>query len=241
LKGKENLRANGLHGSIVSVVVPAYNEQNSIDDILTRTRRVVEASRMSYELIVVDDGSSDRTRELALRHKAIVLWNKTNQGKGAALRKGISHACGDIVVTMDADGSHDPEDIPRLILPVLNGATLSLGTRFLTDEGRRTTKKINLVGNKLFNFSIRLLTGRRITDSQCGFRAFKRSFLEENGIVSEGFEVETELLLKALKNGYAVEEVPLNAKGRQNGHSHVNVLADGFKIMRTIVSGNFEY
>ncbi len=230
--------AGNLFKPIVSVVIPAFNEEKNIADVLERTCRAVELSALPFEIIVVDDGSKDRTREIAFGHKAVVLWNETNQGKGAALRKGISQAEGEVVVTMDADGSHDPEDIPRLVEPILRGATMTIGTRFSTDEGKKSTSKVNLVGNKIINFSIFLLTGRRVTDSQSGFRAIRRSFLKDVGIVSNGFEVETELLLKALMNGSVVEEIPLDTSKRRNGHSHLHPLGDGLKIMRVVLKSS---
>lgn len=220
---------------IVSILIPAFNEQENIGDVLAKTYETVESNAFPYEIIVVDDGSTDRTRELAYQHKVTVLTNGTNKGKGVALRRGFAHAQGEIVVTMDADGSHDPEDIPRLLLPILNGATLALGARFASEEGKRSTTKLNIFGNGLINLSIRLLTGKRITDSQSGFRAIRRSFLSELNLTSDGYEVETEVLVKALMNGNVVEEVPLRISKRKNGHSHLNPLGDGIKIMRTMV------
>lgn len=222
----------------VSIIIPAFNEEKNIDDVLIRTYKALESCSIPYEIIVVDDGSKDRTRELAFVHKVTVVCNEENAGKGAAFKLGFEHANGDIIVTMDADGSHDPDDIPKLVTPVLRGATMALGTRFSTEAGRRSTKRINLLGNMLFNLSISLMTGRRVADSQCGFRAFKRSFLEDIEIVSDGFDVETELLLKALKNGNIVEEVALNIRTRANGHSNVRLLRDGINIMRTILLSN---
>ena len=223
---------------VVSIVIPAYNEEKNITGLLERTCRAVESSSLPYEIIVVDDGSNDKTRELALQHKTLVLWNKENRGKGSALRKGIAHAQGEIIVTMDADGSHDPEEIPKLMQPMLEGATIALGTRFSADGGKKSTKTLNLLGNGIINLSIFMMTGKRVTDSQCGFRAIKRDFLKKIKIVSDGFEVETELLLKALKNGNIVREVSLNVSKRKNGHSHINPLSDGLKIMRTVLKAN---
>lgn len=220
---------------LVSIVIPAFNEQESIGDTLDKAYKMIEPSPFSFEIIVVDDGSTDRTRELAGQHKVTVLTNGTNKGKGVALRRGFGHAQGEIVVTMDADGSHDPADVPKLLLPVLNGATLALGTRFGSEEGKQSTRKLNLFGNGLINLSILLLTGKRITDSQSGFRAMRQSFVRELTLVSDGYEVETEVLVKALRNGNIVKEVPLGISRRKNGHSHLNPLSDGIKIMRTVV------
>ena len=233
-KGKR-LNMTGVARPLVSIVIPAFNEQENIDDILNKTYKTVESNAFPYEIIVVDDGSTDRTRELAYQHKVTVLTNGANKGKGAALRRGFGHAQGEIVVTMDADGSHNPEDIPKLLLQVLNGATLVLGARFASEEGKQSTKKLNLLGNGLINLSIMLLTGKRITDSQSGFRAMRRSFVRELTLTSDGYEVETEVLVKALKNGNIVKEISLGISRRKNGHSHLNPLSDGIKIMRTVV------
>lgn len=219
----------------VSVVIPAFNEEKNIDDVLVRTYKAMESCSLPYEIILVDDGSRDRTSELAYRHKVIVVQNERNEGKGVALKRGFVHAQGDIVVTMDADGSHDPEDIPRLILPILKGASVVLGTRFDTKDGKESTKRLHVLGNDLINLTILLVTGKRITDSQTGLRAFRRSILEQIEITSNGYQVESELTVKALRNGNIVEEVPIKIRKRMNGYSHVNPLTDGLRILKTII------
>lgn len=219
----------------VSVVIPAFNEEKSIDDVLVRTYKAMESCSLPYEIILVDDGSSDRTSELAYRHKVIVVQNERNEGKGAAFKRGFLRAQGDIVVTMDADGSHDPDDIPKLILPILKGASVVLGTRFSTKDGKESTKRLHVLGNDLINLAILLVTGKRVTDSQTGFRAFRRDLLEQMDITSSGYQVESELTVKALRNGNIVEEVPIKIRKRMNGHSHVNPLTDGLRILKTVM------
>ena len=239
-KGDEYLlNADRLRGATlkpsVSVVIPAFNEEKNIDDVLVRTYKAMESCSHPYEIILVDDGSCDRTGELACRHKVIVVRNERNEGKGFAFKRGFTHAQGDIVVTMDADGSHDPDDIPRLILPILKGANVVLGTRFDTRDGKQSTKKLHVLGNNLINLTILLITGKRVTDSQTGFRAFRRNVLEQIEITSSGYQVESELTMKALRNGNIVEEVPIKIMKRKNGNSHVNPLVDGLRIFRTII------
>ena len=117
--------------SVISVVIPAYNEEKNIGEVLSKTISVMESLGSSYEIIVVDDGSIDRTLEIASTYKVTVLSNGRNKGKGYALRKGFQHARGDVIVTIDSDGAHDPKDIPEMLKPIFNGADVVSGSRFL--------------------------------------------------------------------------------------------------------------
>jgi glycosyltransferase involved in cell wall biosynthesis len=219
----------------ISVIIPAYNEEKSIENVISRTEKILEALNLPYEVIVVDDGSVDKTRFLAQRHKVTVISNGNNYGKGYALRRGLKDVGGDIVITMDADGSHKPEDIKRLVLPLMNGADAVIGSRFAGKREKDSTKKLHIFGNWLFSLIIRILTKKHITDSQTGFRGFKRKVLEEMQITCDGYDVETELTVKTLKNGYIVREEPIAFEKRMNGCSHVNPLSDGIKILRAII------
>ena len=224
-----------MQGPLVSVIVPAFNEEETIEDVLTRVQEVLESERLPCEVIVVDDGSTDRTKELASRCNAIVLSNTTNRGKGCALRKGFKHASGDIIVTMDADGSHDPKDITRLMMPILGGADIVLGSRFADDQGKASTTRFNVLGNMLINLAIMLMTGKYVSDSQTGFRAFKKEAMQEIEVESKGYQVETEMTVKTLRNGSVIREVPIKIKERLNGHTHLDPLLDGLRILRTLL------
>jgi len=219
----------------VSVVIPAYNEEKNIEGILFRTEKALEALNLPYEVIVVDDGSTDKTKFLAERHKVIVISNGDNHGKGYALKRGLKDVRGELIVIMDADGSHRPEDIKRLIEPLVNGADVVMGSRFTGKRERDSTKKLHILGNKLFNLLIRILTKQYITDSQTGFRAFKKNVLEEIEITCDGYAVETELTVKTLKNGYIVHEESIIFEKRREGCSHINPLRDGIRILKTII------
>ncbi|MEM3011390.1 MAG: glycosyltransferase family 2 protein [Candidatus Bathyarchaeia archaeon] len=219
----------------ISVIVPAFNEEKTIEDVLIRTHLTLESLQFPYEIIVVDDGSTDRTREVASKLKATVLSNGKNRGKGYALKRGFQTAQGDIIITIDADGSHSPEDIKTLLTPILNGADVVLGSRFRDSNGKNSTKKLHLFGNSMINLLIRILTKKHVTDSQSGFRAYKRRILKELHVVSEGYEVETELTVKTLKNGNIIHEVPISSRKRKDGCSHLNPLRDGINILKTIL------
>jgi glycosyltransferase involved in cell wall biosynthesis len=221
--------------SEVSIVIPVFNEEKNIEDVLLRTNAVMETLEVPYEIIVVDDGSTDKTRWLASKHKVTLLINGTNQGKGYALRKGLRSANGNILVTMDGDGSHRPEDIQDLLTPLLNGADIVIGSRFTGKREKGAIKRLHILGNHLFNLLILFLTGKRITDSQSGFRAYRREVMEKIKIISRGYEVETELIVKALKNGFVVQEKPIACEKRKAGHTKLNPVSDGFKILKTIL------
>jgi len=219
----------------ISVMIPAYNEEKSIEEVLTRTKATLMTLKVPYEIIVVDDGSTDRTTSFAKKKEAKVIRLRKNRGKGFALRKAFQRAAGDILITMDADGSHRPEEIPRLVTPLLNGVDAATGSRFNGKMEKDSTKKLHILGNKIFNLLIMILTRKRISDSQTGFRAFKRRVIEEIKFFSEGYEVETELIVKTLKNGFTVYEAPITFEKRKDGVSRINPLFDGLKIMGTIL------
>jgi glycosyltransferase involved in cell wall biosynthesis len=229
-----------MHQSVISVVIPAYNEEKTIGNVISKTISVMGSLEMPYEILVVDDGSTDKTRQIATRYKATVLSNGKNRGKGYTLRKGFQHAQGDIIITVDADGAHKPKEILGLIQPLFNGVDIAAGSRFLGPR-KDSTSRLNRLGNILFNILIMILTGKLITDSQTGFRAFKKYALQSLDLQSHGYEIETELTVKGLKNGFVVQEVPICCEKRQNGKSKIRILFDGFRILRTILKANFSY
>jgi glycosyltransferase involved in cell wall biosynthesis len=223
-----------MQNSVISVVIPAYNEEKTIGILIEETIQVMDALGMPYEIIVADDGSTDRTKEIASKYKATVISNGRNQGKGYALRRGFQHAQGDIIVTIDADGSHNPKEIPDLINPLFNGVDIVTGSRFLGQGGDHTSK-LHIFGNYLINAAIMVLTRKVITDSQTGLRAFKREFLQKIRLESCGYEVETEITVKGLKNGFAFQEIPISCKRREYNVSRLKILSDGLKIFKTIL------
>jgi glycosyltransferase involved in cell wall biosynthesis len=221
----------------VSIVIPAFNEEKTIGKVIEETVAVMDSLGMPYEIIIVDDGSTDSTRRMATGYKATVLSHEKNRGKGYAERKGFRHAQGDIIVTIDGDGAHKPKEISNLITPLLNGTDIAAGSRFL---GRRRyrTSKLNLLGNFMFNMSIMLTTGRYVTDSQTGFRAIKKEVLKKLYLESEGYDIETEITVKSLRNGFTFQEQPITVNRREHGTSKLRTLSDGAKILKTILRAN---
>ena len=224
--------------STVTVVIPAYNEEKTIGNVIFETASIMNGLDLPYEIIVVDDGSTDKTGQIASTHKAIVLSNKKNYGKGYALRRALQHATGDIIVTIDSDGEHKPKEIPDLIEPLFNGTDIVAGSRFLGSQGRATTH-LNVIGNFLFNAAIMTLTGKFVTDSQTGFRAIKRNVLERLNLESDGYEIEAEITVKGLKNGFSFKETPITVERRKYNVSKLKLLSDGTRIMKTILKAKF--
>src|SRR3989304_2066017 len=171
---------------LLSVIIPMFNEEPTIGDIIDRTKATLQQVGLDYEIIVVDDCSWDRSVEISRRRGAKVYSLKAHMGKGYALRAGFAKAKGEIIATIDSDGSHRPEELPLLLTPVLqNQADMVIGSRF---SGPKPTsgKKFNFAGVRIFNLLVKILTGTSVSDSQSGYRAMKRAVLEKTGLASGG-------------------------------------------------------
>ncbi len=225
--------------SAISVIIPAYNEEKTIGTVISNTMEIMDNLAVPYEIIVVNDGSTDRTGLVASMHKAIVLTNKVNRGKGYSLRRALKIAQGNIIITLDSDGEHKPKEIPDLLEPLNNGADIVAGSRFLGSQSEVTTK-LNVVGNFLFNAAIMTLTGQRVTDSQTGFRAAKKDVFEKLNLASDGYEIETEITVKSLVSGFVLKEQPISVERRKYSVSKLKILSDGAKILKTIVKSTFQ-
>ncbi|MCW4004994.1 MAG: glycosyltransferase family 2 protein [Candidatus Bathyarchaeota archaeon] len=222
-------------GVLLSVVVPMYNEERTIGDVVRRLRRVLDGLGFGYEVIVVDDGSFDDSFEAALGQGARVCRLKQHMGKGYALRAGFAKARGELVATIDSDGSHCPEELPLLIKPLLKGEVdLVIGSRFsaLTSA----TSSCNQAGNRLFNIMIGVLTNASVSDSQSGYRVMSRRVLGTMNLKSGEYEIESEMLVKTVRHGFKIKEVPITFEQRTYGRSGIDPLKDGFKILLSIVS-----
>ncbi len=220
---------------LLSIIIPVYNEELTIGNIIDRTKAAVQQIGLKYEILVVDDRSYDKSLKVAKKHSAKVYTLKQHLGKGYALRAGFAKAKGDIIVTIDSDGSHRPEELPEVLAPVLQGkADLVIGSRYLNHK-RVAARKLNAFGVKVFNFLIKLLTGTTITDSQSGYRAMKREVLANQKLKSGEYEIESEMLVKTAKEGFRITEVPISFEQRTYGRSGVDPMVDGSKILLSIV------
>jgi glycosyltransferase involved in cell wall biosynthesis len=218
---------------VVVAIIPAYNESKNIGKIIAETNKYVSM------VIVVDDGSQDNTANIARSMNAYVISHKRNIGKGAALKRGLNECTKsnpDIVITIDADGQHDPADIPKLLEPIENGeADIVIGSRYV----KNSVREIPLVrgfGLSLINTMNKSLIKSAIKDSQSGFRAYTKSALTMISTYnSTGYGVETEQLATAELYGFSIIEVPITIRyqGLEN-RSKKNSILVGMNIVSTI-------
>jgi glycosyltransferase involved in cell wall biosynthesis len=223
----------------LSVIIPVYNEELTIGKIIERTKNALQQIGLNYEIIVVDDHSYDKSLDAARKHGARLFSLKEHLGKGYVLRAGFAKVKGDIIVTIDSDGSHRPEEIQEVLMPVLeNRADLVIGSRYLNHKPV-ATRKLNAFGVKVFNFLIDLLTGVAITDSQSGYRAMRSEVLKKQKLYAREYEIESEMLIKTVKAGFRVAEVPISFEQRTFGRSGVDPVWDGSKILYSIMLAHF--
>lgn len=220
----------------VSVVLPAYNESLAIGNVISGVVESLNHLGLSYEIIVVDDGSVDLTAEMAKEAGAKVISLPYNHGKGYALRKGIGEALGGIIVTMDAGGVHDPREIKELVEPLKKGADIVAGSRFLERYGEDRSSFSLRFGNFLIRLTIELLTEKRVSDVFASYRSYKADVVKNLELRSDGLEIEPEITMKALRRGLHYLEVPIKTQPRRYYRSRTHVLSDGLRAFKAIYS-----
>jgi glycosyltransferase involved in cell wall biosynthesis len=215
----------------ITAILPAYNEEVSIGSIVLHTRQHTD------RVIVVDDGSTDRTAELAKLAGAEVIRHPTNKGKGAALRTGFELASqngADIIVTLDSDGQHNPEEIPKLVALILKrDADIIIGSRYLNGNGKNTPYYRRL-GQTILDKATNLNSGLRITDTQSGFRAFATHTIPLFKFKSNGLAIESEMLTDAANAGLRIKEVEIGVRYDVAGSSE-HPISHGLGVLVKII------
>mgnify|MGYP001823633680 CR=1 FL=1 len=215
---------------MISLIIPAFNEEEALRKMLPRLPELV-AGQVVRPLLV-SDGSTDGTVAVAIEHAIPVLAFSSNCGKGSAVRAALDAVApsgSDVVVVIDGDGQHLPEDIPRLVRPVLDGeADIAVGSRYAADEGRRNTPLNRYLVRTTTVAILGHLLGRRFTDPYCGFRAFSARILSDVRICGERYEGELEALFDATRCGLRIAEVPIE---RIYGPATSKMAADGGRII----------
>lgn len=223
----------------ITVLIPAYNEVYTIQEILKR----VQATDIPNEILIVDDGSEDGTREILKdlegQDKIRVVYHAHNRGKGAAVRTGLEHATGDVIIIQDADLEYDPRSYPALLQPIEEGlADVVYGSRFL-GAPRRVTMFWHMLANKLLTLMTNILYDTILTDMETGYKVFKREVVHDMPLHAKRFEFEPEFTAKILKRKYRIFEVPIAFNPRDYEDGKKIGLSDAFEAIWALLKYRF--
>lgn len=215
-------------------IIPTLNESATVAAVVRDSRE------FAHRVVVVDGHSDDGTSEAAQNAGADVIL-QDGKGKGMALRTIFEKVIGDVYVIIDGDATYNAQEMERILMPILKGeADMVVGSRLRGKMEEGSITRMNKVGNRIFNYLINTLFNGEITDSQSGFRALNRKTVECLNLKSKGFEVETEMTVKALKKGLTITEVPITYVRRRGSLSKLNSLTAGSTILKTIISSSLQ-
>ena len=223
----------------LSVIIPVYNEVKNIQEIIKR----VQGTKLAKEIIIVDDGSQDGTRDILKKldgkRNVRVIFHEKNQGKGAAVVTGMNAAKGDVLLIQDADLEYDPRDYPNLLQPIQEGlADVVYGSRFL-GAAHRVTMFWHQVANKLLTFMTNILYDSILTDMETGYKVFRHEVIEGMKIRSKRFNFEPEFTAKILKRKYRIFEVPITFNPRDYEEGKKIGLKDAFEAVFALLRYRF--
>ncbi|GAA1613737.1 glycosyltransferase family 2 protein [Catellatospora bangladeshensis] len=229
--GRDDAAAGGQpRRQTVSLIIPTLNEAENIPWVLERIPSIVD------EVIIVDGHSSDDTVKVARAVRPdVVVVNQRFRGKGDAVRVALAAATSDLIVMIDADGSMEPSEIYRFVTPLMNGYDLVKGSRYLAGGGSEDLTLLRRLGNSVLVWMTNMMFLVRFTDLCYGFCSFRRDCVPALALTAHGFEIETELIVRALKADLRIAEVPSTELQRRRGTSNLRTFRDGQRVLRTLL------
>jgi glycosyltransferase involved in cell wall biosynthesis len=226
----------------LSVLIPAYNEARTIREIVAMVRKV-ELPGLAVEIVVVDDCSSDGTDAICRGELAesidVFVRQPHNQGKGAAIRRGIAAVSGDVLIIQDADLEYSPSEYPKLLAPILAGqADVVLGSRFAGSEAHRVVYFWHMVGNRFLTLLSNVMTDLNLTDMECGHKVFRTDLIRQVTLTENRFGFEPEVVAKLAKLKCRIYEVGVSYHGRTYAEGKKIGVKDGFRAIYAIAKHN---
>ncbi|OGM23370.1 glycosyl transferase [Candidatus Woesebacteria bacterium RIFCSPLOWO2_01_FULL_39_21] len=230
----------------LTVIIPVFNEENTISELVDKVKNARLSKKLDKEIIVVDDGSLDKTAKILRKIKGIRYFShKKNQGKGAAIKTGMKKARGEIVLIQDADLEYNPDDFKKLIEPILKRESdVVYGSRFrnlrLTLFGKnRTPMPLHYLGNKFLTFLTNLLYQANLTDMETCYKVFKKDVINADEIMADRFNFEPEFTAKILKKGIKIHEVPITVIPRSYNEGKKITWKDGLIAVKVLLRERF--
>lgn len=228
----------------LSIIIPIYNEEKTLKEIINRCRSADKLG-LNYEIIIVDDCSSDKSliiaKSFAKKHENIrVVNHKKNIGKGGALKSGIESACGKILLIQDGDLEYNPKDYPKLLSPIINGdADVVYGSRFRTSSETRVMYFWHRIANGILTTFSNMFTNLNLSDMETGYKVFKKETIKQFEIKEKKFGVEPEITAKIAKiSGIKIYEIGISYFGRTYSEGKKIGIKDAFRAIYAIIKYN---